>query len=165
MKKIILFSTLIFVSLSTISAQDFTAMANIKLDKEEDYRNSEEELKQCIKYLNEVGLDGNEISRQYAKMFAMRWLIGSPYVTLEIGPIATKLAKKNPDLLINYMGGWTLAALENPETTAEEGNLAGVRTVYEYVKAGNAVKLDGTLKKLMKAGDAGELEAWIEKMQ
>ena len=98
-------------------------------------------------------------------MFTLRWLTGSPYVTLEIGPIATKLAKKNPDLLINYMGGWALAALENPELSTEGGNLAGVRTVYEYVKAGNAVKLDGTLKKLIKAGDAGELEAWIEKME
>ncbi|MFK7924997.1 MAG: hypothetical protein AB8H47_23775 [Bacteroidia bacterium] len=163
MRNFILFSSILLSSILKLQAQDFTAMANIKLDTEEDYRNSEKELKQCLRYLTTTSLKDNEINRKYANQFPLRWLTGSPYVSLALKPIVLKLSKKNPEMMMIYMAGWASAALENPDLKSEEGNLAGIQQVYEYAKGDNGIKLDGTLKKLIKAGDAGGLEAWIAK--
>lgn len=138
-------------------------MANIELETEEDYRNSEKELKQCLTYLTTSSLDDNQINRKYANQFTLRWLTGSTYMSLELKAIVVKLSKKNPDMMMIYMAGWALAALENPDLKSEEGNLAGIQQVYEYAKGDYGIKLDKTLKTLIKAGDAGTLAEWIAK--
>ena len=92
----------------------------------------------------------------------MGWLTNSPEVTIEVDAKTMTFAKKNPELLLVFMGGWTRYVLQNGYSKDKvQGNLAGIRSAIKAYKAGNGLKKDKEVDKLIKLDDSGGLEAWV----
>jgi len=91
------------------------------------------------------------------------WLTNSPTVTLEINADVLDFTKKNPDLLILFMGGWTRYALQNNYSKDNvQGSIAGIRSAIKVYKTG-LLKKDKEMQKLVELDEKGGLEEYVRK--
>jgi hypothetical protein len=92
----------------------------------------------------------------------MAWLTNSPTVTIDIDEKTTPFAKKNPDLLFIFMGGWTKYSLQNNYSKdAVKCNVAGIRTAIKVYQMGNGIKKDKEMEKIIEIDSKNELDAWV----
>ncbi len=97
---------------------------------------------------------------QYALLLA--WLTNSPTVTIELQSYVMDLTKKNSQLLMFFMTGWTKYCLENNYSKDQfQGNLAGVKSIINIYKKGG-LKKDKRVQKLVDLDEKGELEDWLK---
>jgi len=145
-------------------AQDVIIPENAKLSSKEDYKNYEADLLNCINWLEDTPVNEYSALRAKANTFIIQWATGTPSVTIEMQTFQTDLTKKNPSLLITFIGGWIKHALENPtkQISALEGNMAGFESlikVYSKNKA-SGMKKDKRVEKLLDM-DTSELQNWV----
>ena len=70
--------------------------------------------------------------------------------------------KKNPELLLVFMGDWAKYILQNGYSKDKvQGNLAGIRSAIKVYKAGSGLKKDKEMEKLIKLDESGSLEGWV----
>jgi hypothetical protein len=102
----------------------------------------------------------NKRKELYGKFMA--WLTNSPTVTIDIDEKTTPFAKKNPDLLFIFMGGWTKYSLQNNYSKdAVKCNVAGIRTAIKVYQMGNGIKKDKEMEKIIEIDSKNELDAWV----
>lgn len=162
MKRYKLALTALLFSFVTISqAQNAALLSGIPETKEELIA-IEDNVLATIKWLEETPIDQEEAKRKLQYSFLVAWITKAPNVSIELHSYSVDLAKKNSDMLIFFMAGWTKYSLENNYSNdAIKGNLAGVKLVLEmYQKDG--FKKDKFLQKLQKLSDKGELEGWVK---
>lgn len=86
-------------------------------------------------------LDKEKSKRQDANAFLVKWISGSPSVTIELREDLMVFMKKNPDLLSIYLGGYTKYALQNKDSEDKVApNVAALRAVIEVYNKGIEVK-------------------------
>jgi hypothetical protein len=96
---------------------------------------------------------------QYALLTA--WIINSPTVNIEVNSKVLPFTKKNSELLIFFMAGWTRYCLQNNYSKdITQGSLAGIKCAIKIYKAGG-LKKDKEMQKLVDLDDKGELEKWV----
>lgn len=161
--KIPLLLIAVFIA-NTALCQDFEVPVNYKLDKSEDYAPYEKRIIACIDWLEKTPINEEKEKREAAKKFLMKWIEGSPNVTIELQGFITTFADKNPELLLAFMGGWTKFVLENPEYLKDKvrGNVAGLRSLLKVYSMGNGMKKDKDIDKLVKLSEDGDLKNWVE---
>src|SRR4051794_23292008 len=79
----------------------------------EEFVRSEKKVLATIDWLEVTPFDKEEEKRLQQKAFLVGWITNSPTVTLEINADVLTFTKKNPDLMITFMGGWTRYCLQN----------------------------------------------------
>ena len=92
-------------------------------------------------------------------------MTGTPDYSFTLDEQATKFAKKNDDLLSQYMAAMTKFALENKADAKDQNKvkLNAVKLIIAYVKdEKNKVKLNAELKKAIEADDKGQLSAYLK---
>ncbi len=142
-------------------AQDFEECNDIELEKEQDYRDTEDLVLECANYL--YNHEPNEIStaNKNATLFLISWATGAPY-SFQVWVWGTKLAEKEPALLIIYMAVLVKVGLQHDLFEGREANIKAAEMMYDYVKNEPfEMKRKGYLKKFIKAGDKGELAEFI----
>jgi hypothetical protein len=108
---------------------------------------------------NPIKEDGAKRKEQYALLVA--WLTNSPTVTLEINANVLTFTKKNSELLILFMAGWTRYCLTNNYSKdITQGCLAGIKSAIKVFKSGD-LKKDKEMQKLVDLDEKGELEIWV----
>ena len=155
----------LLLTFSLLHAQDFDVPKNVKYDNKEDYKLREKEILNCINWIENSPMNKNEDKRKEAYLFLIEWITGSPDVTIGINSNVLPFLdnKKNPDLLVIFMGGWTKFAIENPSNKSEiDGNVAGLRSVIKVYKMGNGIKKDKDIEKLIKLDEKGDLAKWVK---
>ena len=152
----------------TASAQSFSVPKNVKMDKAEDFEKYHEDILACINWLQETPITKEEKKRKDASAFFLRWVTGTPYITMTIYAGTLFYVEDNPDLMTIFLGGWAKYALENPDEKDNqlEGNMAGIKAVIAFYEANKKnMKRDKQLEKLAKKDDAA-LREWVqEQMQ
>jgi len=146
---------------STSFGQNEELLETLPTTKEE-FITSEKRVLATINWLENTPLDQDvdKHKAQYALLIA--WLTNSPTVTIEVNSKILTFTKKNSDLLIFFMAGWTKFCLENSYSKdLIKGNLAGVRSAINIYKKGIGLKKDKEMQKLVELEDKGELEQWI----
>ncbi len=94
----------------------------------------------------------------------LAWISNSPTVTVELNEKMMPFTKKNAELLMTYLGGWTKYSLENAYSKdIAKGSLAGIQAAIRMYKKGNGLKKDKSMEKLIKLDDKKELEQWVVK--
>ncbi len=94
----------------------------------------------------------------------LAWLTNSPTVTLELNADVLTFTKKNPDLIIIFMGGWTKYSLENNYSSDNiQGSLAGLKSVIKVYK-NLSLKKDKEVENLIELDNNGELENWVKEI-
>lgn len=128
----------------------------------EEFISSEKKVIATINWLETTPLNQEPEKRKMQNALLIAWLTNSPTVTLEINADILTFTKKNNDLLVFFMGGWTRYCLENNYSTdAVKGNLAGIRSAMNVYKTGIAIKKDKAMDKLIEMENKGELEKWV----
>jgi hypothetical protein len=164
MKTITLTLILTVISLQLFS-QDFEVPKNYKLDKAEDYATYEPDVVKCFDWLMKTPVNEQAAKRKEANAFLIKWLSGSPSVSLEIKQEIVTFMGSSPDLFMIFMGGWAKYALESKDYKNKiAGNLAGIESVIEFYKKNkDFVPKDKNIEKYIEMKDKGTLKGFIEK--
>ena len=163
----ILKSTLIMVLLLTISqwavAQSFTVPKDYKLKKKSDYAKYEQDFIGAVNWLEQVPVGEQTHKRSKVDRFVIEWISGSPDISVVIKENIVVFTDKNPNLLVNFLGGWGKYALEHPEDKDDEVkcNVAGIRSAIKVYQLGGEIKKDKKMEKLIKLDKNGKLEEWV----
>lgn len=160
-KKIIslLFIGVVFASTQKSYGQEL--LTQIPTTKEE-FVATEKKVIATIEWLEATPFDKEEDKRAIQKSLLVAWITNSPTVTLEINADILTFTKKNPDLLLTFMGGWTKFSLQNNYSNDNlQGSLAGVKCAIKVYK-NLLLKKDKEMEKLIELDNKGELENWIK---
>lgn len=164
MKKILFIALFLSISAFTFS-QDYTVPKDYKFETKEDYKPYEPQVKEAIDwYLNNT-LSADPKIRMEVTLFVMRWMEGTPDVSIGIDPRVITFLGTNKELLLVFMMGWTKYSLENDCSKDQIlCNKAGVEAAVNfYNKNRGFLKKDKEIEKYAKLMDKGKLEEDIKK--
>lgn len=159
----------LFVSLTStvsLSAQEFEVPKNYSLVKAEDYEPYNQDVLNAIKWLENTPLDKQQDKRKNVSAFLMKWLTGSPKVSISINEYTIDLAEKNSELLMIFLGGWAEASINNSYKISDtEGNIAGIKSVVKFYNKNRklGIKKNKTVEKLSKLKTDRDIEKWLKK--
>lgn len=166
MRKLVKLSLIIsFVSFANgLFAQSDSLLTELPEDNKEAYVKSEKQVIYLINWLEKAPVDQDVDNRKTQVALLLAWIANSPTVTVELNGYVLDFTKKNPELLVTFMGGWTKYCLENSYSDDKiKGNLAGLQSVITFYKNGNGLQKDKELDKLVDIDSKGELESWVKK--
>jgi len=133
------------------------------LETKEDYAKYEQEVINAYNWLIKTPL-GTEVSnRKSVNAFLIKWLTGSPNVSIELSDkIVTYL--DCGECLTVFMGGWAKYALESKDYKNKfKGNLAGTQGVIEfYLKNKAFLGKNKAIEKLIKLKNKNKLRNFIK---
>lgn len=164
MKKSALTLLILILLISVQSfAQEFRVPENYTFKSKEDYYTYEKDVIEGINWLVNTPISSNTAKRKEVNAFLMKWLSGSPYVTIELSQdIVTFM--DCPDCLMVFLGGWTKYALENKDNSNKiKGNLAGIESLIEFYKKNqDALGKNKAIQKYIKLQEKDKLLTYIE---
>lgn len=162
MKKIILvISLFILIPFGTMAQTEFNLPENIELNKKSDYSKYENEVIQAAKWLEETDLDKEVEKRKQIQTFVVKWVSGSPDITLEINAGLMDLFNDSGELMALYFASYSRYLLENKEATASSATKAGIISMINVYKKGIGVKKNSEMKRAIKFNDQNKLEDYI----
>lgn len=152
-----------FLVAFSVKAQDFTVPADYKLEVAADYARYEKDIIAAANWLRAVPLNEQETKRREVSAFVLLWINGSPTVNVEINPTVMDFEKKNAGMLMVYMSACARYVLENNYSKDMRAkHRAAIRDLITVYKAGKSISKDKKMEKLIKAEEAGDLDAWLE---
>ncbi|MNJ82821.1 hypothetical protein D3C87_02310 [compost metagenome] len=158
--KITLISLFISFTISS-TAQEAKLLSKIPETKEE-FVASEPNVIASVNWLEDTPIDENEEMHKFQYGLLVGWMTNSPTVTLSLQPYVMEYTKKNSELLIIFMSGWTRYSLQNEYATdALQCNLAGLQSMIKVYKTGK-LKKDKKMDELVDMEAKGKLEAWLK---
>jgi len=156
-----LFVSILFFSNNAI-CQDFDVPDNYQLESKEDYSKYEKDMVNAAKWLVATPLNEQEAKHKEVSAFVIKWIIGSPTVTVEIYPTIMDFDKKNSGMMIIYMASFAKHVLENNYSKDVRANQkAALHDMISVYKTGKGIKKDKKMEKLIKADDEGKLDEWL----
>ena len=162
-KTIFLIAFMIAVSfLQQAIGQNFEIPKGYDFKTAKDYSKYEAQIIEAVNWLESTPLDQETAKRKDVSAFFIKWLTGTPTVSVEVTSIVSKFSEKNPDFLILFMGGWARYKLQNSsETDKIKLNTEGVKAVIKSYKAGGAKK-DKEVEKIAKLTSEEDLTNWVK---
>lgn len=152
---------ILFVSTS-LAAQNVEIPGNLKLETAEDYKQTEQLVLNATEWLLNTPVSEEPYKRQAINAFLMKWMIGSPTVSIELVPGIVPL--ECADCLMVFMSGWTKYSLENDYSKDKvEGALAGAEnTIKFYTKNKSELGENSDMEKLIKHQKKGKLKNYMQ---
>jgi hypothetical protein len=152
---------LLFMSFTLLtSAQEAKPLSELPVTEEE-FIASEPRVIATVNWIENTPVDEQEDKHKMQYGLLVGWLTNSPTVTIALHEYVMDYTKKNSELLIIFMGGWTKYTLENDYSTdAVKCNVAGLRSMIKVYKTGK-LKKDKEMQKLVDLDAAGGLEALV----
>jgi hypothetical protein len=164
MKKV--FGILLFTVLAfNLIAQEYEVPRNYVLDKNDDYTKYEDDILKSIEWLISTPIKIQPEKRKEVNLFVIKWLTGSPNVSVEIKTEIVTFMKPNPELLMIFMCGWTKYSLESKDYKNKlMGTQKGLEAVIDfYIKNKENLKKDSNVEKYIKMKEKGTIEEYIRK--
>lgn len=164
MRKLLLFLCCSVLTV-TLFAQEFEVPKNYSFTKTEDYTKYEGDIVKCIDWMLNTPVNTQNDKRTEANTFVMKWLTGSPTVSVEVKTEIVTFMDQNPELLMIFLGGWTKYALESKDYKNKiKGNLKGIESVIDFYSKNKAnLKKDKNIEKYIKMKEKGTLEEFVTK--
>jgi len=158
---ILMFSVLAF----NLVAQEFEVPKNYVLSKKEDYAKYESDILKSIEWLTNTPINTQPAKRKEVNAFVMKWISGSPDVSIGIKPEIVNFMEPNAELLMIFMCGWTKYSLETKDYKNNvSGSQKGIEAVIDfYTKNKENLKKDKNVEKYIKMKEKGKLEEYIKK--
>ncbi len=167
MKKTLLL--IVFVSLCTLLyGQDYPVPSQYKMEAKEDYKPYEPQIRSTIDWYLAQPSAANTPKRQEAAAFLMKWLTGTPDVSINLNMDLGlgEIIKKNGDLLLPFILGWVKYSLDNDHSKDDIlGYKAGLETMVAYYNSNKkSLQKDKNVEKYDKLIKKGELEEEVRKL-
>lgn len=169
MKKTIFIFTFIFVCLTGFAQTNTTPKYNVPEKYSfllpEDYNTYQPQIKETIDWYLWRSMGADNDKRENAVAFFMKWLVGSPTVTVDIDTKIVNFAETNPQLLIPFCMGWTKYSIENDSPDRIKACAAGIKASVAYYNKNRAfMKKDANIEKYEKMKNNNDkLENYISK--
>ena len=163
MKKICFIALIAFFT-STLKAQsDFTVPYNYKLKEKGDYDKYKNDVVKATEWLIKTPSNEEPNKRVNVNKFIMKWVDGSPTVTIEINKLV--LFYTSPDYFPILVGAWSSEYIKNENYDDKiAGALAGIEAVIEYYENNaDRLKKSKLIKKYIKLKKKGKLKSYLEK--
>ena len=162
MNLVLTFLIMICFNLASFS-QDFIVPA-YSLENKGDYAKYEQDIVKAANWLESTQIGKEDSKRVEVNAFMMKWMTGTPPVTMNLQSYVAKLTENNPQLLMMFMAGYTRWCLENNYSRDEiKANTAGVKSMINLLNLGGEVRKNKTLQRAIEADKAGKLEEWVSK--
>ena len=161
MNKIKMLICLLFVSTSLL-AQDVEIPSDLKLENAEDYKETEQLVLNSTEWLWKTPISENQNKRKEINAFLMKWMSGSPTVSIEL--VSGIVPLDCADCLMSFMSGWTKYSLENDYSKDKvECAVAGAENAIEFYKKNKSeLGKNSDMEKLMKQQKKGKLKKYIK---
>lgn len=128
----------------------------------EEFISSEKNVIATIDWLEKTPFNTEENKRKNQQALFFTWLSNSPTVSVEIDEKIVTFMKKNPELLITFMGGWTkYCLLNNYSKDKVQCSIEGIKSVIRVYKS-QTLKKDKEIEKYIALEEKGELENWVK---
>ena len=142
-------------------SQDVQLLDSIPTTKE-GFVKSEPAVINTINWIESTPMNQDVDTRKQIYATLLAWITNSPTLTITLDQKTTPFIKKNSNLLIVFMGGWTKYALQNSYSEdAVKCNLAGIKSAIKVYQMGNGMKKDKEMEKLIEMDSKNELESWV----
>lgn len=152
MKKIVLLFIITVTSNLSIS-QNFDELDKYEFKSVESYKTEESKVLLCANYLFNNPTNKSEINRLISIQYIMKWMMGTPDYSFEIGEKSMELTKGNDDLLGLYMAAMSKVVLENNDDKLDNEeiyNRAEKILVNYCSNSDNKIKPSKKIKKILK---------------
>lgn len=136
MKTLILSITLSLFCIS-LSAQEFEVPKKFKPKNKAEYAEFEPAVLQAIDWLQETPVSEQAAKRREVNGFVMKWLEGTPNVSIALHPKVITFMDCS-DCLMIFMAGWAKYSLENQDKDELKGSMAGIEKVISFYTANKA---------------------------
>jgi hypothetical protein len=161
MKIIYSLSILLLVASSSF-AQNLTyePPKNYTLIKREDYAVYNMEIIEASKWLEETPIQKEAKKRKEVNKFVIKWLAGSPEVTINITDELRKIIYKNDNYMAIYFATYSKDVIANKESTAFSAAKAACTSLIKaYLNSD--VKSFPAMEKLVEAYQSNKLDSYI----
>jgi len=136
---------------------------NIQLITKEDFAKHEQDVINGYNWLMRTPVGKNPQKRKEISAFLMKWMTGSPNVSLELSEKIVTYMDCGECLMI-FMSGWTNYALTTKDFNNKfKGNLAGTKSVIEFYKKNKkTLGKNKAIEKFIKLDNKNKLEDYIK---
>lgn len=153
---------LALISITTCAFSQDTRLLDTLPVKKDDFIKSEPAVINTVDWLVNTPLNQETDKRKLLTTLFTAWVINSPTVTIELNSKIVPVSKKNPELLVIFMAGWTKYSLQNSYSKdIEKGSLAGIKSLLKVYNSGIGIKKDKEIEKLAELDSKNELETWV----
>jgi hypothetical protein len=153
--------SLLFSSSAVWGQTQFELPKNLELKAKEDYNRHETTLVEAAKWLEQTALSSEVAKRQEINAFVIKYLSGSPTISVALNEQLAKIYGKNEQLLAIYLASYGRNVIENRNSTDRsapvKGGLTSMMNVY---KKGVQIEKSREMEKLLKLSDS-ELNTYI----
>jgi len=160
-----LYVLLIFVLFNTqlsFAQKKFDVPEKYEMNSAADYAKYEEAIINAARWLENTDLDKELDKRQKVNAFVLKWIAGSPTVTIELSEGIGKLCSKNEELFGIYLSAYSRSVLENKKTTtkflATKASLLAILKVY---RKGIGINKNKEMDRLSRMEEDNKLDAYI----
>jgi len=155
-------AVLTIISFASFS-QDKELLTTLPTTKEE-FIKSEPALLNTIDWLENTPLDQDADKRKILTANLIAWITNSPTVTVELNSNVMPFVKKNSELMLAFMGGFTRYVLQNSYSKdAVKSSVAGIKSVIKvYQSNSKSLKKDKQMDKIIELDANNKLEEWIK---
>jgi len=165
MKKNIAIPVFLFLTLwcldKSCAQTQFDLPQQIQLKSKEDYARYETTVIGAAKWLESTDFDRYMDKRNQINDFIIKWVSGSPNVTVNLDEPLARLTEKNPELLALYVASYARYTLENKRSPSNfYATKAGLTSISNVYKKGIDVSRSKLLEKLK---DNARIEEYILK--
>lgn len=154
----------LFIGLSASAQKSYNLPMNYKMDKKEDYAKYEQDVIDATEWLVATKTDSAQVKRALINKFILKWVNGSPTVTVILDYKLMGFFTSNHYMPI-FMGAWSAEHITNKNYKDKvAGNMAGIEAVIKYYQANEGIlKKDKLIEKLIKLKKKGKLKDYVIK--
>ena len=159
---------IVFALLCTLPvwSQDYLPPSSYVMDEPEDYQALNDEVLECVSYLNRLEPKSNSSAKEENVKFLREWIIGTPDVEVQVSQYLVNLVDRNEQLVSIYINGWVKHAIEHDEMSKDEfsHHVAALNALIDYyVRFESQLVKDPDVKSLIKKRDKNALELWLRR--
>ncbi len=146
---------ILFLTKSVHGQSTFVLPDSIALNSKSDYLKYEKTIINASKWIQETDLDKEYDKRSQINTFLLKWVEGSPNVSVIISPALAKIYGKNNQLLIVYMAGFAANEIQHNYYSNKQASIfSGVKAMIAVYRKGILIKKSSEMEKLLKISDS-----------
>ena len=147
-----------------LSAQDWRVPTDVNYENDDDYRAQQDDIVAAVDYLMQTPLNKNPHKRKMVNAYLLKWLTGTPTVTLTLHSELASYGECS-DCLLLYMGAYAKHHMANPDAPTSELNFLAVNDVITFYEANcDAIGKQKPVEKMIKMKKKGKLREWVEEI-
>lgn len=144
------------------TAQVYEVPLNYVLKSKDDYAHYEGDIIKTADWIQNTAWSAQPEKMEAATQFFLKWIKGTPSVTIRLTESVMSLSDKNPQLGFVYMAQYAKYALQHKaDFDANRASVEAIRALITKYNVEPSYKKDDEIEELIILDKKGELNDWI----